>query len=388
MNNNTVIDYPIVTSMLDDDRYKIKTSYAFFTKQPGAIVKYRFFNRNPNMPFGYLQENIEKQIKYLSELRITSEELDFLHQERIYDSAYLKWINSFKYSPDQVKVWKEEEQLCLEIQGHGYESTLWEVKLLDIISELHSLFNSDFKVVRPIGQKNLDEDVYLINLHRLLIAEFGTRRRYSKEWQEHVVAYLSKNCPTFTGTSNMHLAMKYNLKAIGTMPHEWIMSYLALTDIRSAQVAALLDWKEVFPKDMVALTDTFGTDNFFKDFTPELAQIYPIQRLDSGDPFEEGEKIITNYKKLDLNPLDATALFSDGLCTSKCVSLKHYFEKRSNPQFAIGTAFTNNLGLKAPNIVIKAIECNGKPLVKLSNVPGKVTGDPNMAQKVIEAYQN
>jgi len=80
---------------------------------------------------------------------------------------------------------------------------------------------------------------------------------------------------TLTGTSNVYFAKKYGLKAIGTVGHEWIMGTSALVGLRYANRFAFENWIEVYKGDLgIALTDTFGSDAFFKDMDMKLSKIY------------------------------------------------------------------------------------------------------------------
>lgn len=386
-----LVDYPIITSAADDDFYKPKGSAVFWLKYPGSVATYRFYNRNPNMPLGYLAENIQNQLRMIKGLGYKDDELDCLAENKIPGKYLTGFLESFKYNPNLVDVFDNQGFLDLRIGGPAEEATLYEVKLLSIISELHSIFSTDgYEAVKPIGEANLNEDISLINQHGFWLAEMGARRRAFKQWQEHMVGRLVKECPSFAGTSNIWLAMKYKTKLVGTMHHESIMLQQALCkEIRWAQLTALKVWHEIFPNDRVVLTDTIGTDRFFKDFNRELAEWFPIQRIDSGDPKEEGQKMIDQcfLKEIDLGNVEA--LFSDALNTKKCVELFLYFlNELLKTRFAMGTHLSNNMGFQAPNIVIKAETCNGIGLVKESNVPGKKMGSLEMSEKIKMAYQD
>ncbi|MNI88907.1 Nicotinate phosphoribosyltransferase [compost metagenome] len=65
-------------------------------------------------------------------------------------------------------------------------------------------------------------------------------------------------------------------------------------------------------------------------------------------------------------------MFSDNLDLKKAIELYCHFSSRVQLSFGIGTRLTCNIPQVKPlNIVIKLVECNGKPVAKLSDSPGK-----------------
>ncbi|VFS56012.1 Nicotinate phosphoribosyltransferase [Raoultella planticola] len=67
-------------------------------------------------------------------------------------------------------------------------------------------------------------------------------------------------------------------------------------------------------------------------------------------------------------------VFSDNLDLAKAVDLYRHFSSRVNLSFGIGTRLTCDIPQVKPlNIVIKLVECNGKPVAKLSDSPGKLS---------------
>ncbi|MDU4349858.1 MAG: nicotinate phosphoribosyltransferase, partial [Klebsiella michiganensis] len=144
-------------------------------------------------------------------------------------------------------------------------------------------------------------------------------------------------------------------------------------NLASSQRAALAAWLEEYPDRLgIALTDCITMDAFLRDFGPEFATRYQGLRHDSGDPVEWGEKAIAHYKKLGIDPLSKVLVFSDNLDLTKAVDLYRHFSSRVNLSFGIGTRLTCDIPQVKPlNIVIKLVECNGKPVAKLSDSPGK-----------------
>jgi nicotinate phosphoribosyltransferase len=177
----------------------------------------------------------------------------------------------------------------------------------------------------------------------------------------------------FKGTSNVHLARKFNLVAIGTMAHEYLQSYQAFdVRLRDFQKMALENWVQEYRGDLgVALTDVVGMDAFLADFDLYFAKLFDGLRHDSGDPLAWGEKALAHYAKLRIDPHTKRLTFSDGLDLPTAFHIYRHFADRTQLGFGIGTHLSNDVGLVPLNIVMKLTQCNGQPVAKLSDSPGK-----------------
>ena len=239
------------------------------------------------------------------------------------------------------------------------------------------------------GDRRLSEKIALLRKRPdIKFSDFGTRRRFSYDWHHHVVERLARECPeNFVGTSNVYLAHELDTAPIGTFAHELPMGYAALADARgnnplTGHNEMLVDWQEQYGDDLAtALTDTFTTDFFFADFSPEQAEGWNALRHDSGDPVEFGERVIDFYKQNGISPQEKTIVFSDGLDITTIIALADHFKGRIKTMFGWGTTLTNDLGVKANNFVMKATAINGHPTVKLSDVAGKHTGPESFVQR-------
>ena len=166
-----------------------------------------------------------------------------------------------------------------------------------------------------------------------LFSEFGTRRRRSFELHDHVMKTLIQ-IKTLTGTSNVYFAKKYGLKPIGTVGHEWIMGTSALVGLRYANRFAFENWVEVYKGDLgIALTDTFGSDAFFKDMDLKLSKIYDGFRHDSGDPYDFVDTVIGHYRKMGIDPMKKLIVFSDALDADSCNPAQKILRRQNQLQF-------------------------------------------------------
>ena len=281
---------------------------------------------------------------------------------------------------------QEKNELQIIITSYWYRAILWEVPLMAIISELYfemtgEKINSRTEIVEAaLGKAGIFQRN---NIH---FADFGTRRRYSYEIHDLVVETM-KNAimSTMVGTSNVHLAMKHDLKPIGTMAHEFICGTAALKGYAHANKYALESWDRVYNGLLgIALSDSFTTNEFLKDFGSKLSRLFDGVRHDSGDPIEFAKKIIAHYEKLGIDPMSKTIVFSDALNPEKACEIQNFCTKKIKTSYGIGTNLTNSVGVKPLNIVIKLVEINGMPVIKLSDDKGKHTGDEKTIKLVKE----
>ena len=353
---------------------------------PSQIVKYEFINRGKH----FFPENFGQELKRLvddmAHLKLTKEEKQFMAKTCPYiDLPYLDFLEGYRYDPSEVKIIQEGNDLKVSVEGLWYRTILWEVPLLALISELHYIMNHMERDSNEIIiDKTLDKADHLNKLG-VNFAEFGTRRRHSYNVQNIVVDALKKRATnTFIGTSNVHFAMKYGVKPIGTHAHEWFMFHAAEYGFKMANEIALEHWVDVYRGDLgVALSDTFTNDVFFEQFDKKFSKLFDGVRHDSGDPLEFADKTIRHYEKHGINPLYKYIIFSDGLNLEKVEEITNYCRGKIGISFGIGTNLTNDVGLKPMNIVMKlteisSIDIKWTGVVKLSDEKNKHTGTPRM----------
>lgn len=355
---------------------------------PSQIVKYEFINRGKHeFPEGF-DKALREAVNAMAELQLTKDEKKFMAKTCPYiDLPYLDFLEGYHYDPSEVHIEQNGNDLKVTVEGLWYRTILWEVPLLALISELyyetqHLERDSNEEVI----QNTLAKAQKLNNLG-VTFAEFGTRRRHSYKVQDLVVDALNKKeDTTFIGTSNVHFAMKYGVKPIGTHAHEWFMFHAAEFGFKMANKIALEHWTDVYRGDLgVALSDTFTTDVFFQQFDKMFTKLFDGVRHDSGDPLEFADKTIAHYKKNGINPLYKYIIFSDGLNLEKVEEITNYCRGKIGISFGIGTNLTNDVGLRPMNIVMKLIGVQGInkewiPTIKLSDEKGKYTGDPKMIE--------
>lgn len=377
-----------LSSILDNDFYKFTMQQAVVRLFPFAKAKYQFINRGKHrFPDGFgdlLRQSVNKMV----ELRLSKEEKRFLQTTCPYlDPLYLDFLEGYRYNPEEVKIEQEGEEIIVKVEGLWYRSILWEVPLMALISELYYVTKEYSRDNNQIILDRTREKIEKFKDLEVTVAEFGTRRRYSYEVQRMVLHTLQKyGKGSFIGTSNVHMAMIYNEKPIGTHAHEWFMYHAAHYGFKMANAVSLGNWVKVYRGDLgIALSDTYTTEIFFKQFDKMFSKLFDGVRHDSGDPLHFADKVINHYEKMGINPLTKTIIFSDGLDFEKVKRIANYCKGKVGMSFGIGTNLTNDVGPHAMNMVIKMTEANHyqdewTPVVKLSDEQGKYTGDPETIQ--------
>lgn len=390
----------MIQSILDNDLYKFTMQNAVMHHFPYADVTYKFTNRDLSMKFdGNAYVAILKNLEKMDDLKITNEELNFLKIRCPYlSNKYFRYLKDFKFNPANVQTRLNNGNLDLTISGKWIDTILWEVPMLAIISECYFKHIDNAWWTSPWSYDRVSAIAY--NKARKLSkmigkwSDFGTRRRRSYDTQEEVVrTFVDSGVKNFFGTSNVHLAKKFNIAAVGTMAHEWIMGVWGERkgDPKFANVIALHKWNETYGDNLgIALTDTFGTDCFFDGFNVILSKAFGGIRHDSGDPLVFVDKAVKHYKELKIDPMTKLVVFSDSLDTEKALLIDRYCKNKINCSFGIGTHFTNDftnykskVKSKPLNIVIKLDSINGNPVAKLSDDFSKATGDNDTIKNLL-----
>ena len=369
---------PIVVPLLDTDLYKFNMDQVIFHKHTDLCGQYFFKCRSKGAVFtSDIVREINEQIDHLCTLSFKKEELDYLRSIRFIKNDYVEFLRLWRPIRDYVKAeLNSDGELSVVVDGPLYSAMQFEIYLLEIINEVYFRMTYDYEVLRRSAERKLNEKIKALNdgTFTFRFAEFGCRRRLSREWEDVVVKRLvteTKNC---IGTSNVYLAMKYNVTPIGTYAHEFVQMYQGIDSIPLAYTNhyAMKDWYDEYDGDNgTALTDTVTTDLFLLDFKRSMVNNYTGVRHDSGDPYEWGEKMIEHYKKYGVDPKTKLLLFSDSLDFERAQKLYDYFCERTKVSFGIGTFLSNDTDEDALNIVIKLQYVNGRPVAKLSDTPDK-----------------
>jgi nicotinate phosphoribosyltransferase len=371
----------IITSLLDTDLYKFTMMQAVLHQFPSAQVSYKFKCRNPGVQLAPYVQEIRDEIRSLCSLQFQDAELTWLRSLRFIKSDFVDFLGLFRLNEKYIDITAlPNGEIDINIQGPWLHTILFEIPVLAIVNEVY--FRNTQKVPDFLeGRRRLDQKVEALHAERLSdlkIADYGTRRRFSKAWHEELLRVLISRLGTgatgqFAGTSNALFAMKLGLTPLGTMAHEYLQACQALGPrLRDSQVFGFETWAREYRGDLgIALSDVYGIEPFLRDFDMYFCKLFDGARHDSGDPFTWGERMIDHYRKNRVDPMTKTLIFSDGLTVEKTIALYQQFRGRCQLAFGIGTNLTNDLGYEPLQIVIKMTQCNGQPVAKLSDTPSK-----------------
>ena len=379
---------PVVRSLLENDLYKFTMWQSLLHSNPGAHAEYRFVCRNtPAFPLTELKAEVDDELDRLCTMYFTQDELDYLSGLRFIKSDFVDFLTLFRFQRRFVEVRAVGETLEIVARGPLVHVMGFEIFVLYIVNELYFRRlprEGVIETARERLQAKISElkaalaDHTAANDFPFVLFDFGLRRRYSAAWHDEVVARLAADLPQhFRGTSNVYLARQLGLSPSGTMAHEYLQAYQAFgVRLRDSQKAALEGWVQEYRGDLgVALTDVVGMDAFLRDFDLYFAKLFDGLRHDSGDPIAWGEKAIAHYHALRIDPTSKRLVFSDSLNIPRALELYRHFRGRIQTGFGIGTDLSNDTPHEALNIVMKITACNGQPVAKISDEPGKTLCD-------------
>ena len=376
----------IITHLTDTDSYKFSMGQAIFHQFNSDETTWTFKCRNKDVYFTpEMTEEITKQIKAYCNLRFTEEELTYLSTIKWLHKDYIDFLRLWHPRFEEFTITRNAEcGLAIETKGTWLNTSMYEIPVLAIVNEVYFTMKYDIEKLEATEDLNTRNKIASIQLGGneepfnldAVFSEFGTRRRLSKKSQETMIkAFANANIKGFVGTSNIYFAMKYGVKPVGTMAHEFIQTvgqgHHEYNPAYSNKFALDAWVKEYGILNGIALTDTITTDCFLKDFRLTFSTLFSGVRHDSGDPIEWGEKLIKHYESLGINPRTKTLLFSDSLDFDRARKIYNHFKGRAKIAFGIGTWLSNDCGEKPLNIVMKVTEANGQPVAKISDAPGK-----------------
>lgn len=382
---------PIIQSLLDTDLYKLTMMQVVFERYSEVPVQYTFKSRNTHIlkhvaqPSKFICE-LRSQIQAFCSLKFTDEELAYLRTIRFLKPAFINYLAMFSLPSDAVSVSldAQSEDVAITVSGLWVSTILFEVPVLAIVSELFTKHRKDavpFDDALLVGLLRTATKVETFNTAQtqaqaqgaglFAVYEAGTRRRYSRAYQHEILQQCVRK-GIIAGTSNVMLAKAMNITPAGTMAHEYIAAHQQLSRIEDSQKVAFQTWADVYRGDLgIALSDTLGFSTFLHDFDMYFAKLFDGARHDSGDPDAWARSLIKHYEDMGIDPCTKVAVFSDGLCMSKAAYLYRTYSRRIKTSFIIGTHLVNDTLVKPLQIVMKMTQCNGRPVAKLSDAPGK-----------------
>jgi nicotinate phosphoribosyltransferase len=383
----------IITDPTDQDVYKFSMQNFLFKKDLlHERVEFQLFNRGKTeFPTGFA-EALRYQVDAFGELRFKDYMIDHILKSmpwlnREYVECYLR---NFRYEPTTVHINQNGPTLSLICDGEYGKIIPWETQIMPVMSELLSFMTDvpnhpDLLSYEEITNRNIEKFKEFERL-KIKVADFGTRRRFSKDNHYHMLEDFRDYAPNcITGTSNLMFAREFNLKPIGTIAHELPMFYAAKYGVLSANRMVMKDWVDVYQGSLgIMLPDTFTTDFFLKDFDLMYAKLFDGLREDSAlNLYDYTDKIIDFYEEKNIDSSTKTIVHSNNINSIELLeNINPYRANEIRKSYGIGTWLTHDVYrkggvLKPVNWVIKltAIYTNkGKQYtVKTGDDPMKIT---------------
>jgi nicotinate phosphoribosyltransferase len=378
-----------ISTLLDTDLYKFTMWQVMLHHNPEATGMSQFICRNtPQYPLADLVGDVREQLEHLCSLRFTEHDIGLLSTRNYIKRDFLEWLGIFRFQMKFLEVAADGEGLRIIARGPLVHVTAFEIFVLSIVNELYFrrlatpavLVEGRRRLAAKVEHlKSFMSDPKNLRRHPYEFFDFGTRRRFSREWHDEVIATLAREVPQwFRGTSNVELAFKHGVAPIGTMAHEHMQKHqgLGTVQLRRSVRAALEEWVQEYRGDLgIALTDVITTDAFLRDFDLYYTKLFDGVRHDSGDPDEWARKVLEHYKRLRVDARTKRLVFSNALTFDESFRLYLQWGDAAQHGSGIGTWLSNDLGLTPLNIVMKLKQVNNQPVAKISDDPRKALGE-------------
>ncbi|HWT75375.1 MAG TPA: nicotinate phosphoribosyltransferase [Mobilitalea sp.] len=358
------------------DFYELTMMQGYYNNNNNETVVFDVFYRENPSGSGYaICAGLEQVIDYINSLSFKQDDIEYLRSLEIFSESFLSYLKDFHFSgdiyaiPEGTVVFPMEP--LVKVVAPIMEAQLVETALLNIINHQSLIATKASRVVYAAGGQP--------------VMEFGLRRAQGPDAGTlGARAAVIGGC---IGTSNVLSAKLYDLPALGTHAHSWIMSF-------DDELSAFLKYAELYPQNTTLLVDTYdtlrsGVPNAIKVFEElreqgKMPTRYGI-RLDSGDLAYLSKK---SRKMLDAAGFtEATITASSDLDEYLIDSLKTQGAKIDS--WGVGTKLITSRDCPSFGGVYKlaAIWREGKfiPKIKLSENQWKITNPGN--KKIYRVYE-
>ncbi len=358
------------------DFYELTMMQGYYSNNNNDVVVFdAFYRENPSGGGYAICAGLEQLIDYIKNLRFSEEDIDYLRTLKVFKEDFLTYLKDFRFTGDIYAVPEGTVVFPMEplvkVVAPIMEAQLVETALLNIINHQSLIATKASRVVYAAKGEP--------------VMEFGLRRAQGPDAGTlGARAAVIGGC---IGTSNVLSAKLYDMPALGTHAHSWIMSF-------DNELSAFRKYTELYPQNTTLLVDTFdtlrsGVPNAIKVFEElrekgKMPQKYGI-RLDSGD--------LAYLSKKARKMLDAAG-FPDAIITASS-DLDEYIIDSLKTQGArinswgVGTKLITSRDCPSFGGVYKlaAIKKGGEfiPKIKLSENHWKITNPGN--KKIYRIYE-
>ncbi|MDF2586697.1 MAG: nicotinate phosphoribosyltransferase [Anaerocolumna sp.] len=350
------------------DFYELTMMQGYFKNNSNDTVIFDVFYRTNPSGSGYsICAGLDQVIDYINNIKFSNEDIEYLRGLKIFDYDFLKYLEGFKFTGDLYAVPEGTVVFPMEplvkVIAPIIEAQLIETALLNILNHQSLIATKASRVCYAAKGE--------------AVMEFGLRRAQGPDAGTlGARAAVIGGC---VGTSNVLAAKEFDVPALGTHAHSWIMSF-------EDELTAFREYADLYPNNATLLVDTYdtlrsGVPNAIKVFSEfrergKMPEKYGI-RLDSGDLAYLSKKA---RKMLDAAGFtDASIVASSDLDEYLIDSLKT--QGAAIDSWGVGTNLITSKDCPAFGGVYKlaAIKKNGTfiPKIKLSENQWKITNPGN-----------
>ena len=359
------------------DFYQLTMMQGYFKNNANDMVIFDLFYRTNPSGNGYsICAGLEQVIDYIKALHFDYDDISYLRSLDIFDEDFLNYLAGFHFTgdiyaiPEGTVVFPMEP--LVKVIAPIMEAQFIETALLNIINHQSLIATKASRVCYAAKGEP--------------VMEFGLRRAQGPDAGVYGArAAVIGGC---AGTSDVLAAKKFQVPALGTHAHSWIMSF-------DDELTAFRKYAELYPNNTTLLVDTYdtlrsGVPHAIQVFTElreagKMPRSYGI-RLDSGDLAYLSKKARVMLDKAGFE--DAVICASSDLDERLIDALKT--QGAAINSWGVGTNLITSKDCPAFGGVYKlaAIEKNGTfiPKIKLSENTWKITNPGN--KTIYRIYDN
>jgi nicotinate phosphoribosyltransferase len=172
----------IIESLLDTDIYKPTMMQAALHQFPTVDVTYKFKCRNEATFTDEMVERIQEEVNHYCSLRFADDELDYLSNIRFFKKDFIDFLRLYQPNKEHFHMASKDGKIKISIVGPWYLTIPFEVPVLAIVNEAYFAAGDYAGWKLTSGESNLQSKMIAFRNQNLPFADFGTRRRFSREW--------------------------------------------------------------------------------------------------------------------------------------------------------------------------------------------------------------
>ncbi|MCY6484643.1 nicotinate phosphoribosyltransferase [Clostridium aestuarii] len=256
------------------DFYELTMGNGYLDNNVGNSIAYfdMFFRRVPDGGGYCIMAGVEQLIEYLSRLKFTEEDIQYLRSKNCFSDKFLDYLKNFKFTCD---VWAIPEgnpvfpgEPLVTVSGPVIQAQFVETMILLTINHQTLIATKSNRICRAADGRP--------------VMEFGSRRAQGYDGAIYGArAAIIGGCSATACTITEQM---FKVPATGTMAHSWVQLF-------ATEYEAFAAWAKTYPENCLLLVDTY---NVLKSGLPSAIKVFdeiltPMGykpkgiRIDSGD---------------------------------------------------------------------------------------------------------